>query len=160
MLDEGIIAGCEADVQALIIMKIYQALGQISYIGNVVDYDEESIILAHCTVATKLVKQYELMPHFETGNDIAIRGEFFEEEKVTLAMISNDFRRIIACEGVIDEVNRRDSVRRSQIKIRVKNAKKVVNNLFAGHLVLAYGSWKEYFKLLSSVLNLKFVDVL
>mgnify|MGYP000731116870 CR=1 FL=1 len=159
MLDEGIIAGCEADIQAIIIMKIYQALGQISYIGNVVDYDEESIILAHCTVATKLVRQYELMPHFETGNDIAIRGEFFEGEKVTLAMISNDFRRIIAFEGIIDKVDWRDNICRSQVKIRIRDAKKVVNKLFAGHLVLAYGSWKEYFKLLSSMLNLKFIDV-
>lgn len=75
---EGIPAGCEGDVPALLTMAIGEALtGSCGFQANPSRIDPVSgdILLAHCTVPFNMVRKYSFNTHFESGIGIAIHGE-------------------------------------------------------------------------------------
>ncbi|MFA6812288.1 MAG: fucose isomerase [Bacteroidaceae bacterium] len=79
--DEGIIAGCEGDLQSIFTMLVVKALtGKSTFMGNPAKIDIESNILtlAHCTIGLKQTKDYTIRSHFESKIGIAIQGTLSE----------------------------------------------------------------------------------
>ncbi len=75
--DEGITAGCEGDLPALISMMIINGSGAgTSFMANPASFDSEknTAVFAHCTVPLKMCLSYFFTPHFESGLGVAIRG--------------------------------------------------------------------------------------
>ncbi len=88
---EGVTAGCEGDLPAAISMEIARIVsGKPAFMANVsyVSKSEGSLTVnfAHCTVATGIVKDFNLRTHFETGIGVGIEGRF-EEGSVTVFRI-------------------------------------------------------------------------
>ncbi|MCK4309084.1 MAG: hypothetical protein KAW42_03800, partial [Candidatus Atribacteria bacterium] len=68
--DEGIVAGCEGDVPALISMVILHYLtDEPVFMANLssIDVDNNEIILAHCTLPLNMSDKFHLKTHFESG---------------------------------------------------------------------------------------------
>ena len=75
LTDEGIIAGCEGDlVSAVGLLWAYKLLGQIPWMANPAQLDEarNTLWLAHCTVPRRIVRDYRLRSHFESGLGLAL----------------------------------------------------------------------------------------
>ena len=75
--DEGIVAGCDGDLQSLFtVMVSYLLTGQSGFIGNIsqVNTQTNNILMSHCTVGFKQTEHYIIRNHFETESSISIQG--------------------------------------------------------------------------------------
>lgn len=84
--DEGIPAGCEGDLQSIMSMLMVKRLtGECCFMGNpsFIDTRHNEILLAHCTIATRLTKEFIIRNHYETESGIGIQG-IMEKGPVTL----------------------------------------------------------------------------
>ena len=98
---EGIVAGCEGDVPAMLSMKIVQSLTGISgFQANPASIDPEKgeILFAHCTIPLNMVERYEVDTHFESGIGVGIRG-YMKEGPVTIFKVAGDLSRHFIAEG-------------------------------------------------------------
>ena len=98
---EGIIAGCEGDVPAMLSMKIAQSVTGVSgFQANPARIDPETgeMLFAHCTIPFNMVERYELDTHFESGIGIGIRG-YMKEGPVTIFKVSGRLSRYFVEEG-------------------------------------------------------------
>lgn len=84
--DDGIISGCEGDLQALFSMILAKEITGIgSFMGNVSSIDKENneVTIAHCTISTKLTDKFCLRSHLETNKSIAVQG-WVSEKDITI----------------------------------------------------------------------------
>lgn len=98
---EGIVAGCEGDVPAMLSMKIIQSLTGVSgFQANPASINPETgeMLFAHCTIPLNMVKRYEVDTHFESGIGVGIRG-FMKEGPVTIFKLAGDLSRYFIAEG-------------------------------------------------------------
>ena len=98
---EGIVAGCEGDVPAMLTMAVTQALtGYTGFQANPATIDPETgeTLFAHCTIPLNMIERYELDTHFESGIGVAVRG-YMKEGPVTVFKLSGDLSRHFVAEG-------------------------------------------------------------
>lgn len=75
--DDGIIAGCEGDLQSIFTQLAVKVLtGKASFMANpsMINARTNEIVLAHCTVGIAQTEQYIIRNHFETEMGIGIQG--------------------------------------------------------------------------------------
>ena len=73
--DEGIVAGCEGDMQTLMSMLLAKRLcGAEAFMANPSNLTESTTMLAHCTIPLNLCDGLTLRSHFESGIGVAIQG--------------------------------------------------------------------------------------
>ena len=98
---EGVVAGCEGDVPAMLTMAITHALLDVSgFQANPSQINPETgeMLFAHCTIPLNMVERYELDTHFESGIGVGIRG-FMNLGPVTVFKVSGDLKRSFIAEG-------------------------------------------------------------
>lgn len=148
MNSEGITAGCEGDVPALLSMKIAQVLTGVSgFQANParIDVDKGVILLAHCTIPLNMVKRYELDTHFESGIGVGIRG-YLEEGPVTLFKVSGDLSRHFIAEGELIRNLAEPDLCRSQVVVRLNDpsqANYFLTDPIGNHHIVIPGYRKE-----------------
>lgn len=130
---EGIPAGCEGDVPALIAMTVGQALtGTCGFQANPSRIDPETgeLLLAHCTVPFNMVRRYSFNTHFESGIGIAIHGEMPEGD-ATIFKLSGDLSRSFCCKAGLLENKYENNLCRTQIVLKLKeNASDICKDYF------------------------------
>lgn len=75
--DDGIIAGCEGDLQSVFTLLIAKALtGQDGFMANpsMINAQSNELVLAHCSIGLNQTEQFIIRNHFETEKGIAIQG--------------------------------------------------------------------------------------
>lgn len=88
---EGIVAGCEADLTALLGLMIARYItGRSGWIVNSILFNSRYAVFAHCTVALDIIDSPSILPHFETGKPYAITGKILTNT-VTLLSIDREF---------------------------------------------------------------------
>ena len=121
---EGIAAGCEGDVPALLSMTIAKALiGVSGFQANPASINPQTgeMVFAHCTIPLDMVERYEYDTHFESGIGVGIRG-YMKEEDVTIFKVSGDFSRHFIAEGRLVRNEAKPDLCRTQQVIRLTNA--------------------------------------
>lgn len=121
---DGLTAGCEGDVPALLSMVISHAVsGKAGFMANPSRIDPESgrIVFAHCTVPFDMTDHVVLDTHFESGLGIGIRGHI-PETPVTILKVSGDLSRVFVAEGVIERNLREPNLCRTQIEVKLDDA--------------------------------------
>ncbi len=152
---EGIIAGCEGDVPAMLSMKIAQALtGKSGFQANPASINPETgeMVFAHCTIPLNLVERYEFDTHFESGIGIGIRG-YMKEGGVTIFKVSGDLSRHFIEEGELIRNESKPDLCRTQQVIQLSNPDKTsyfLSEPIGNHHIILPGHHKE---LLSTFLN-------
>ena len=120
---EGVVAGCEGDVPAMLSMKIAQSLiGINGFQANPASIDPETgeMLFAHCTIPLNMVERYEFDTHFESGIGVGIRG-FMKEGPVTIFKVSGDLTRSFIEEGELMRNQAKPDLCRTQQVIRLSH---------------------------------------
>ena len=116
---QGLVAGCEGDVPAMLSMMVGRALTSVSgFQANpaAIDCSAGEILFAHCTIPLDMVQRYELDTHFESGIGVGIRG-FLEPGPVTVFKLSGDLQRNFIAEGHLEGCQSASDLCRTQLRI-------------------------------------------
>ena len=151
--DEGIVAGCEGDIPALISMAILHYLtDEPVFMANPssIDIDKNEIILAHCTLPLNMPDEFYLKTHFESGLGVGIKGVIGEGE-ATIFKLSGDGKNYFVSGGEIIENLNKESLCRTQIRMKVdEDIKYFLQNSIGNHHLICKGDYsklvREFFK--------------
>ena len=154
--EEGITAGCEGDIFALLTMHVVQALtGRSAFMANPskFNYEDNSLLLAHCTVPLNMTSSYSLTTHFESGLGIGVRGEM-PEGRITVCKIAPDYslENCVCLPANIKECPNLDGYCRTQIIVSLNEdgLLELLKASFGNHLIVSYGDvYQDFFPLLS-----------
>ena len=154
--EEGITAGCEGDIFALLTMHVVHALtGRSAFMANPskFNYEDHSILLAHCTVPLNMTSSYSLTTHFESGLGIGVRGEM-PEGRITVCKIAPDYTldNCVCMPASIKDNPDLPGYCRTQITVSLdeEGLLDLLKASFGNHLVVSYGDvYQDFFPLLS-----------
>ena len=141
---EGIVAGCEGDVPAMLSMKIAQSLlGVSGFQANPASINPETgeMLFAHCTIPFDLVERYEFDTHFESGIGVGIRG-YMKEGPVTIFKVSGDLSRFFIEEGELIRNQAKPDLCRTQQVIQLSHpnqASYFLTNPIGNHHIILPG---------------------
>ena len=154
--EEGITAGCEGDIHSLVTMHIVNSLtNRSSFMANPskFNYEDQSVMLAHCTVPLNMVTSFKLMTHFESGLGIGIKGEL-PEGRITLCKIAPDYtlENTLCIPATIKENLNLANYCRTQISVALNEdgLLELLKASFGNHIIVAYGDvYQDFLPLLS-----------
>ena len=145
---EGIVAGCEGDVPALLTMSVVRQIAGVSgFQANPSRIDSKTgeIVFAHCTVPLDMVTRYEYDTHFESGIGVGIRGQM-PEGPVTIVKLAGDLSRLFVAEGKLLKNLSEYNLCRTQILVRLDDptqASYFFNNPIGNHHIILSGRHRE-----------------
>ena len=74
--DEGIVAGCEGDMQTLMTMLLARKLcNEPAFMANPSILTDKTTMFAHCTVPLSMCYRTTIRTHFESGTGVAVQGD-------------------------------------------------------------------------------------
>lgn len=145
---EGIVAGCEGDVPAMLSMMIVQSLlGVSGFQANPARINPETgeMLFAHCTIPLNMVERYEYDTHFESGIGVGIRG-YMKEGPVTIFKVAGDLSRRFIEEGTLVRSQAKPDLCRTQQVIQLSDKNKVnyfLMDPIGNHHIILPGHHKE-----------------
>jgi L-fucose isomerase-like protein len=145
---EGIVAGCEGDVPAMLSMKIAQSLlGVSGFQANPASINPKTgeMLFAHCTIPFNLVERYEFDTHFESGIGVGIRG-YMKEGPVTIFKVSGDLSRFFIEEGELIRNQAKSDLCRTQQVIQLSHpsqASYFLTNPIGNHHIILPGHHRD-----------------
>lgn len=143
--DEGITGGCEGDLPALLALLCAHALtGGPGFLANPADVNpkKERLVLAHCTVPLKLVEEFRLRTHFESGIGLAIAGALVPGPYTLVRFGGPQLERAFIVEGtVLPEHPGREDLCRTQVVFKAPKGalEKLLADPLGNHHVLIPG---------------------
>ena len=154
--EEGITAGCEGDIFSLLTMHVVHALtGRSAFMANPskFNYEDNSLLLAHCTVPLNMTSSYSLTTHFESGLGMGVRGEM-PEGRVTICKIAPDYtlENCVCLPANIKDNPNLEGYCRTQITVALNEdgLLELLKASFGNHLIVSYGEvYQDFFPLLS-----------
>ena len=147
--DEGIIAGCEGDMVSTIgMLTVYKKTGKIPWMANPsrLDLENNSIIIAHCTVPRTIVTDYTIRSHFESGIGVGIQGTFPKGDVTIFRIGGNDLDKIWLANGEITSTSKEEDLCRTQIEVKLNSDRDVADlltNPLGNHLIIVPGLFEE-----------------
>ncbi|PIY32557.1 MAG: hypothetical protein COZ07_05305 [Candidatus Infernicultor aquiphilus] len=151
--DEGIIAGCEGDIPALVSMVILHYLtDEPVFMGNSssLDLNKNEITLAHCTLPLNMADKYYFDTHFESGLGVGIRG-IIREGEATIFKLSGGGHNYFVSGGEIIKNLKDRNLCRTQIRLKLKqDVKYFLQESIGNHHLICRGDYskliREFFK--------------
>ncbi len=147
--DEGIIAGCEGDMVSTIgMLLVYKKTGKIPWMANPsrLDLENNSIIIAHCTVPRTIVKDYTIRSHFESGIGVGIQGTFPKGGVTIFRIGGNNLNKVWVANGEIVQTSKEEDLCRTQIEVKLNSEYNVADLLeepLGNHLIIVPGIFEE-----------------
>lgn len=157
---EGIPAGCEGDMTAIIGMMLCKELtGIIPWIANINKVSEEGCLFSHCTIATNLISDLKVKTHFETGKGTAIEGNFISDT-VTIFRFDNKLSKAFIASAKIISRPKSPSACRTQIEVKLSgNEVKLLKQIPLGNHHLVYpGDCTELLKLSCIMMDIEVLE--
>ncbi len=122
--DEGIIAGCEGDLQAVFTMLLAKTLtGHDAFMANpsTIDTMQNELLISHCTIGLKQTRRYMLRSHFESGKGIGIQG-ILPEGPITLLKCGGEcLDTFFASDGMLLENTDHPNMCRTQLRLKLQH---------------------------------------
>ncbi|PKL90079.1 MAG: hypothetical protein CVV23_01680 [Ignavibacteriae bacterium HGW-Ignavibacteriae-2] len=161
--DEGIISGCEGDLEATFSMMLgYYITNSPCWMANPahIDKQKNTLTLAHCTIASKMfsdLSQAELTTHMESGLSVANMGPLRLSD-VTIFRMGSSLSVLTAITGKIVETNMKNELHcRTQAKIKLDGPiDKWTKNTPGNHQVIVYGDIKNELELFCKFSGVEF----
>lgn len=147
--DEGIIAGCEGDLQSVFTMLVVKTLtGKGSFMANpsMINARTNEIVLAHCTVGLKQTEKFILRSHFETELSIGIQG-LLPTGDVTIVKCGGEcLDEYYLTTGTLTENTNYINMCRTQVRVRLNSpADYFLKNPLGNHHILLHGNYETIF---------------
>ncbi len=145
--DEGILAGCEGDLQAIFTLLAAKILtGQTGFMANpsIINEKNNELVLAHCTIGTSLCEQFIIRNHFESQKGISIQG-ILPAGDVTLVKCGGEcLDEYFVSSGRILENTNYLNVCRTQVRIQLdKPVDYFFRNPIGNHHILLPGNHEK-----------------
>jgi L-fucose isomerase-like protein len=139
-----VVAGCEGDVPLMISMAIGAwSTSKPVFMGNIASVKPDEIILAHCTSYIPLKCPYELHTHFESGRSVGVSVRFPVGSQVTVFRVDSRLEKLRVIIGEILSHEWRNTLCRTQIRIKLKNSEKIIKESIGNHYALVLGDHVE-----------------
>ena len=142
--EEGITAACEGDVPSLLTMHFVRALTNMpSFQSNPssLNFQENSILFAHCTLPLNMAQKYSLTTHFESGLGIGIKGEM-PLGKISVLKIAPSLKcdDSVAFSGNIKKNLSLPNYCRTQIEVEPEDGGmfSLIKDNFGNHMIITY----------------------
>lgn len=145
--DEGIVSACEGDIPSLITMMITKRMfKKYSFQCNpsFVDFKNNIVYLAHCTIPLKMCESFRFDTHFESGLGVAIKGKLRTKPHVCILKFDSSFKYFSLYSGHIEENMNKNNLCRTQLKIRLyEPVEEILSSPCGNHLIVFYSENKE-----------------
>lgn len=150
LLDAGVVAGCEGDLPAALTMLwMQETSGRTTFMANPQDVDPaaNTLWLAHCTIARRMLKRYTLRSHFESSLGVGIQGEL-EPGDYTLARIGGgNLRGLFLSNAALIENGQSELRCRTQVLLKLhEGVGDLLTRPMGNHHVLVPGHWGRELK--------------
>jgi L-fucose isomerase-like protein len=145
--DEGILSGCEGDMQSVFSLLIAKAVtGKIGFMANTLFIEEQKndIILGHSTVGLKQTDRFVIRNHIETGKGVSIQG-ILPEGNVTIMKCGNEsLDNFFVSKGRLEENTNYVNACRTQVRVHLSNpVSYFFNNPLGNHHILINGDYEQ-----------------
>lgn len=145
--DEGIIAGCEGDLQSIFTMLAAKVLtGKSTFMANpsMINARTNEIILAHCTIGIKQTEQFIIRNHFETESGIGIQG-ILPTGDVTIVKCGGEcLDEYYLTSGTLTENTNYINMCRTQVRIKLSSpADYFLKSPLGNHHILLHGNYVQ-----------------
>lgn len=144
---DGIVAGCEGDIPAMLTMRIGKAVTGVSgFQANPasIDVEKGELVFAHCTIPLNMVQHFDLDTHFESGIGVGICG-YMQEGPVTVFKVAGNLSRYFVEEGLLIANQAKPNLCRTQQVIRLTHPERVnyfLNEPIGNHHIILPGHCK------------------
>ena len=144
--DEGILAGCEGDLQSIFTLLAAKALtGKVGFMANpsMINTRTNELILAHCTIGLKQTEKYIIRNHFETESGIGIQG-LLPTGDVTIVKCGGEcLDEYYLSTGTLTENTIFINMCRTQVRIKMNTpAEYFLKNPLGNHHILIQGNYE------------------
>lgn len=144
--DEGIVAGCEGDLQSVFTMLIVKALtGKPCFMANpsMINARTNEIVLSHCTVGLRQTEQFIIRNHFETESSIGIQGILPTGDVTLVKCGSESLDEYYLSTGTLTENTNYINLCRTQVRVRMDTpASYFLKNPLGNHHILLHGNYQ------------------
>lgn len=144
--DEGIIAGCEGDLQSIFSMLVAKALtGKSNFMANpsMINTRTNELILAHCTIGLTQTEKFIIRNHFETESGIGIQG-ILPTGDVTIVKCGGEcLDEYYLSTGTLTENTNYINMCRTQVRIKLNTpADYFLKNPLGNHHIMLHGNYE------------------
>lgn len=138
--DEGIVAGCEGDMQTLMSMLLVKRLcGKEAFMANPSNLTQHSTMLAHCTIPLTMCDDISIRSHFESGIGVAIQGTLPLTDYTIFKWGGAKLDRYFVTEAQAVEMPYSDHFCRTQITLNVDLRPYLLKHSIGNHHVIIKG---------------------
>lgn len=153
--DEGIVAGCEGDMQTLMSMLLVKRLcNEEAFMANPSNLTQNSSMLAHCTIPLSMCDDISIRSHFESGIGVAIQGTLPLTDYTIFKWGGVKLDRYFVTEAQAVEMPYSDHFCRTQITLNVDLRPYLLKHSIGNHHVIIKGRHAEIIKRAMSELTL------
>mgnify|MGYP002522073210 CR=1 FL=1 len=145
--DEGIVAGCEGDMQTLMSMYLAKRLcGEVAFMANPSQLTDQSSILAHCTIPLTMCDETTIRSHFESSIGVAIQGVLPLTDYTLFKWGGPKLDRYFVTEAQAVETPYSNHFCRTQITLNVNLKPYLLQHSIGNHHVIIRGRHAEEIK--------------
>ena len=138
--DEGIVAGCEGDMQTLMSMYLAKRLcGEVAFMANPSQLTDQSSMLAHCTIPLTMCDETTIRSHFESSIGVAIQGLLPLEDYTLFKWGGSKLDRYFVTEAQAIETPYSSHFCRTQITLNVNLKPYLLQHSIGNHHVIIRG---------------------
>ena len=142
--DEGIVAGCEGDMQTLLSMLLAKRLcGEVAFMANPSQLTDKTSMLAHCTIPLTMCDETIVRSHFESGLGVAIQGLLPLTDYTLFKWGGSQLDRYFVTEARAVETPYSNHFCRTQITLEVNLKPYLLQHSIGNHHVIIRGRYAE-----------------
>ena len=139
--DEGIVAGCEGDMQTLMSMFLAKRIcGETAFMANPSQLTDKSSMLAHCTIPLSMCNETIVRSHFESGMGVAIQGLLPLTDYTLFKWGGSKLDRYFVTEAHAIEMPYSNHFCRTQITLNVNLKPYLLQHSIGNHHVIIRGN--------------------
>ena len=138
--DEGIVAGCEGDMQSLLTMLLAQRIcHESAFMANPSILTDTTSMLAHCTIPLSFCDATVVRSHFESGIGVAIQGMLPMTDYTLLKWGGERLDRYFVTEAKAVEAPYSDHFCRTQITLNANLKPYLLQHSIGNHHIIIRG---------------------
>lgn len=138
--DEGIVAGCEGDMQTLMTMLLAKRLcGEEAFMANPSQLTDSTTMFAHCTIPLKMCDNTVIRSHFESGIGVAVQGDMPLTDYTIFKWGGRRLDRFFVTEAKAVEHQYSNHFCRTQITFDINLKPYLLNHSIGNHHVIIKG---------------------
>ncbi|MGN0186186.1 MAG: fucose isomerase [Paludibacteraceae bacterium] len=142
--DEGIVAGCEGDMQTVFTMlAVKTVVGCDGFMCNPsqIDAKANSLLLAHCTIGLKQTQAYIVRNHFESLSGVAVQGTLPDGDYTLVKCGGSALDEYFVSSAHLLQNTDFDDVCRTQVRLKLhESCNYFFQNPLGNHHVLLKGN--------------------